>query len=94
MRGMEVPISPRRPGSAKAGTPPGRPALTRSEGPGDKHSGQRELQSQRAHHSPLPAKTLGPSVWLETWERLQEARVGPARGGGPEVEVGWHPLRV
>lgn len=59
VRALEVPISPRCPGSAKAGAPPGRPAATRSERPGDKHSGQSELQSQRARHKPMTCQNSG-----------------------------------
>ena len=72
---------PRGPESTREEAPLGRPAVTWPEQPRNKHSGQRELQSQRACHGPLPAKTQShlPKV------HLQEARVGRAgtrRWGG------------
>lgn len=57
--------------------------MTWPEGLRDKHSGQRDPQSQRACHSPLPAKTLSHLVWREPREHLQDTKLGPTREGGP-----------
>lgn len=71
------------PGSAREEAPPGRSVVTWPEGPGDKHSEQSKLQSQRVCRSPPPAKTLSHLAWLWPREHLQAATVRLTRVGRP-----------
>lgn len=91
-----MPISPGRPESARAEASPGRPAVTWPEGPADKHSGQSELQSQRA-------RCMQPSTCQDSESFGVAGALGVSPGGkggagqgrqAPILKMGWHPIRA